>query len=498
MARPPIDSPALVVRVLAEVPNPAPATEDEAPSSVVEKSRNDGRLPLPPWRPSNGPRMLEKSTRARPGVRLAKYTKTRIAVTRGPDTGARIEAAGTLVRIGTSPDCDLVLTDDTVSRRHCEIEMTEGGVHIRDSGSTNGVVISGMRVFDAVLTGKLTLKLGDTTIIVTPLSETVDREQITGERFGDLIGRSPRMRELFADLERIAPTDMTLLIEGETGTGKDLVAESVHRASPRADHPYVVFDCGAVVPALAESELFGHERGAFTGAVSARAGLFEQADKGTLFLDELGELPKDLQPKLLRALEKREIRRVGGAKTIAVDVRVIAATNRNMAEEVRRGHFREDLYFRVAATHVMVAPLRERKDDLALLVEHFLSLEHPPRVAADLPEDIWEMLRAHRWPGNVRELRNVVQRLLVTPERALSPAIVHETGSLRALFSPTPDQILPLRLARREVGDALERSYLDVVLAKTEGNVTRAAAIAEVSRQMMQRLMRKHGFGQGR
>jgi transcriptional regulator with GAF, ATPase, and Fis domain len=442
--------------------------------------------------------MLDKSTRARPGVKLAHYSKTRIAVTRGPDEGAKIEVAGALVRVGTAPDCDLVLTDDTVSRRHCEIEMSEEGIRVRDTGSTNGVAASGVRLYDAAFSKKVTLTLGDTTIAVTPLSETVDREQATGERFGDLLGRSPRTRELFADLERIAPTDMTLLVEGETGTGKDLVAESVHRASSRADNPFVVFDCGAVVPALAESELFGHERGAFTGAVASRVGLFEQADGGTLFLDEIGELPRDLQPKLLRALEKRQIKRVGGTKTIALDVRVIAATNRNLVEEVRQNRFREDLYFRIAAAHVTVPPLRDRKDDLKLLVEHFLSMERPPRSVTEIPDEVWEMLRSHRWPGNVRELRNVVQRLLVTPNRALSPAAPSESGSLRSLFAPTPNEILPLSHARREINDAMERSYLEVVLDKSEGNVTRAAAIAEVSRQMMQKLMRKHGFGQGR
>ena len=235
--------------------------------------------------------MTDGLTRGCPTT-VVRYAKTRITVTKGPDVGFVSEVAGAPVRVGTSLDNDIVLTDDTVSRRHCELEPAQGGgVLVRDTGSTNGVLTSGMRVFQAVLVGTASLQLGQTTLTITPLDETVDREQATVDRFGDVLGRSARMRELFADLERIARTDVSLLIEGETGTGKDLVAESVHRASGRAERPYIVFDCGAVTPTLVESELFGHERGAFTGAVAARQGLFEQADGGTIFLDEIGELP---------------------------------------------------------------------------------------------------------------------------------------------------------------------------------------------------------------
>jgi transcriptional regulator with GAF, ATPase, and Fis domain len=309
------------------------------------------------------------------------------------------------------------------------------------------------------------------------------------------------MRELFADLERIAPTDLTLLIEGETGTGKDLVAESVHTASPRGDHPFVVFDCGAVTPSLAESELFGHERGAFTGAVSARPGVFEQANKGTLFLDELCELPKDLQPKLLRVLEKREVRRVGGTKMIPIDVRLIAATNRNIRAEVQSGNFREDLYFRVAASHIVVPALRDRMEDLFMLTQHFMSRENPPRTLKDIPPAVWEMFLTHRWPGNVRELRNAVQRLFVTPGHVIlsgPPATESvQAPASDAIDAPEPP-LVPLRLARRDANDAFERYYLDAVLKKTQGHVTRAAAIAEVSRQVMTKLIRKHGLREGR
>jgi transcriptional regulator with GAF, ATPase, and Fis domain len=434
-------------------------------------------------------------TRVRAPRVVVRYSKVRVAVSRGPDAGASLDVAGQPVRVGTAEDNDLVLTDDSVSRHHCEIEPMAGGMRVRDAGSTNGVFVAGLRVYDALVPFDARLRVGDTELALAPSGETVEREQTTADRFGDLLGCSPRMRELFADLERIAATDVTLLVEGETGTGKELVAESVHRASARSAGPFVVFDCGAVSPSLVESELFGHERGAFTGAVQAHAGVFEQADGGTLLLDEIGELPKELQPKLLRALENRQVRRVGGSKVVTVDVRIIAATNRNLRVEASRGTFREDLYFRLAAAHVVAPPLRDRMEDLDLLVAHFLSLERPPRAVADVPPHVWDLFRSYRWPGNVRELRNAVQRLQVTPDRPLREWTRAE-GAAQPAAAPTGrDEVLPLRVARREAGDAFERSYLAAVLARAGGSVTRAAALAEVSRQMMQKLLRKHGRG---
>jgi transcriptional regulator with GAF, ATPase, and Fis domain len=447
--------------------------------------------------------MSGDETRASGRAQVVQYAKTHIAVTAGPDAGARIEVAGSLVRIGTAVENDLVLRDDSVSRRHCEIESGISGVRVRDVGSRNGVWIGSLRIVDAILDAPLlrptTLTLGDSQLTISEGGGTVDRLQATSHQFGDVIGASARMRELFADLDRISATDLTLLIEGETGTGKDVVAEAVHRASARAEAPFVVFDCGAVAPSLAESELFGHERGAFTGAVAARAGVFEQADGGTLFLDEIGELPKDLQPKLLRVLEKRQLRRIGSAKTIDVDVRILAATNRNLLAEVQRGVFREDLYFRIAAAHVTVPPLRERLSDLPLLVAHFLSLEDPPRSVHEVCSETWEMLNAHRWPGNVRELRNAVRRLFVTPERLLAPGASTPVAS----SAPLPPEelpgasVLPLRIARQEASDKFERGYVHAILKRSGGNVSRAASLAEVSRQMLQKLMRKHGIAAG-
>ncbi len=443
--------------------------------------------------------MTDGPTRARPLPTVVRYAKVRVTVTRGPDVGLSFETAGLPIHIGTAPENDLVLTDDTVSRRHAEFEPTPLGMRLRDVASTNGIMLGGVRIRDAFVPGDVQVALGETWIAVNWLQETVGRMQVSVDRFGDVLGRSPRMRELFADLDRIAPTDVTLLLEGETGTGKDLIAEAVHAESPRAGGPFVVFDCGAVAPTVIESELFGHERGAFTGAQSTHVGVFEQAEGGTLFLDEIGELPLELQPKLLRVLEKREIRRIGGRAPLSVDVRIIAATNKNLRAEIQRGGFRQDLFFRLAETLLVVPPLRDRMEDLEQLVEHFLSLERPPKQLSDVPPSVWEMFRAHRWPGNVRELRNAVQRLTITPERPLQGGVVESGASGR----PAPawvvgDHVVPLRVARRQAGDDFEREYLEQVLGRSEGNVTRAAALAEVSRQMMQKLMRKHGLGEGR
>jgi transcriptional regulator with GAF, ATPase, and Fis domain len=431
-------------------------------------------------------------TISRPVHVVVNHSKVRVSVTVGPDAGASRDISGNTLRVGSSSDNDLALTDNTVSRHHCSIEPVASGVRIRDEGSTNGVLVNNMRVFDALVNGPVELRLGDSVITVTPLEETVTRQQLVSERFHGLLGRSACMRELFADLARIAPTEMAVLIEGETGSGKELVAESVHAASERASGPLVVFDCSAVVPTLVESELFGHERGAYTNALASRAGVFEQADGGTLFLDELGELPKEVQAKLLRVLERREVKRVGANKSIPVNVRLLAATNRNLEAEVQRGNFRSDLYFRLAVGRVRVPPLRDRMDDLPLLVEHFLGRAKPPRSGRDMPASVWALFNAHRWPGNVRELSNAVQRFIVTPERALMGA--PDSESKRGRSASSGDLPPPLREARREASEEFERAYLVRVLEYSQGQVTGAAAIAQVSRQMVHKLMRKHGM----
>ncbi|HET7544319.1 MAG TPA: sigma 54-interacting transcriptional regulator [Polyangiaceae bacterium] len=435
--------------------------------------------------------MDQERTQTRALPTIVSYEKTRVSVIDGPNRGLSCESAGRPIRVGTASDNDLVLSDPTVSRRHCAILPTPEGFRVLDEGSTNGVLVGRVRIFQADLLGNSKLRIGETTVSVALLPERVEREQATLDHFGDLLGVSPAMRELFADLARIADSDVTVLIEGETGTGKELVAESLHRESRRADKPLVVFDCSAVTPTLVESELFGHEPGAFPGAVVAREGVFEQANGGTIFLDELSALAKDVQPKLLRVLEKREVRRLGSQRPIALDVRVLAATNRKLSAEVLAGNFRQDLYFRLAGALVVVPPLRDRKQDLPLLVEHFLSRSRPPRTLSEIAAPVWEMFMAHRWPGNVRELRNAVDRWVVTPERALGALETRASSD----GAPAPEvALVPLRIARRDASDDFERRYLRALLARTQGNVTRAAAIAEVSRQMIQKLLRKQGL----
>jgi len=435
-------------------------------------------------------------TASRVPTRTVVYAKIVLTIVQGPDAGRSLETAGRRVRIGTAADNDLVLADTTVSRYHCEVLPRATAIDVDDCGSTNGTFNGPVLIRRATFFERFSLRLGETLIEVSPLDDTIEREQIVADRFGDMLGGSACMRELFADLARVAPTDISVLIEGETGTGKELVADAIHRASSRAGCPFIVFDCSAVASNLVESELFGHERGAFTGAVGSRAGVFEQANGGTIFLDELGELPMSLQPKLLRVIESREVRRVGSNKTIPVDVRLVSATNRDLMAEVKRGAFREDLFFRVAATRVGVPPLRDRLDDLPLLVGHFLSMMRPPVLLEDLPAPIWELFSSHRWPGNVRELRNVVQRAVLTPGRSLSTALLAHSAAFASAPEPEPAEesvaIEPLRIARREATDTFEQQYLRRLLVRTGGSVQRGAALAEVSRQMIQKLLKKH------
>jgi transcriptional regulator with PAS, ATPase and Fis domain len=425
---------------------------------------------------------------------IVRYSKIRISVVAGPDTGLEREIINAALRIGTAADNDLVLSDSSVSRRHCAIEPLAAGVRIRDEGSTNGVFVGALRVVEVIATDALVIQLGDTKVRIEPLTDIVEREQLASERFGDMLGSSARMRELFADLLRIAQTDVTLLIEGETGTGKELVADAVHRASPRAAKPYVVFDCSAVVPTLIESELFGTVPGAYNGAVN-RPGVFEQAHGGTIFIDELGELPKELQPKLLRVLQERVVRRLGSERTREVDVRVISATNRNLAAEVKRGNFREDLYFRLATAEVHVPPLRDRIDDLPILVNHFLKRAQSDLTVERLAESVWNMFLHHRWPGNVRELSNAVQRLLVTPDRIFtSKDVPAEVVKVASPSTGAAEDLPPLRVARREASERFEEQYVRALLERSGGSRKKAAATADVSREMIRKLLIKHGL----
>jgi transcriptional regulator with GAF, ATPase, and Fis domain len=318
-----------------------------------------------------------------------------------------------VIRIGAMEDNDLVITDETVSRNHCRIVQEEGGYLLCDLGSTNGTFINGVRVREGFLHSGVTIGLGQSEVQFFGRS----RRPSTKNRLGDIIGKNVKMRELYAVIEKIAPTGATVIIEGETGTGKEVVAQTIHKLSQRASQSMMVFDCGAVPKNLIESELFGHEKGSFTGAIMTRQGLFEMAHNSTLFFDELGELPMELQPKLLRALEQREIRRVGATRSLKVDVRIIAATNRQLEEEVRAGRFRQDLYYRLSVVRLVLPPLRERADDIPLLVESFLA-EHSlqptarrqPQVYADLPGGDGAAEPPIAGRATCRELVNAIER----------------------------------------------------------------------------------------
>lgn len=427
-------------------------------------------------------------TRVRAPRVVVRYSKVRVEVVRGPDAGAALDVAGQPVRVGTADDNDLVLTDDSVSRHHCELEPVAGGMRVRDAGSTNGVFAGGVRVYDALVPFDARLRAGDTEIALAPSGETVEREQTTTDRFGDLLGCSPRMRELFADLERIAATDVTLLVEGETGTGKDLVAESVHRASARDGGPFVVFDCGAVSPSLAESELFGHERGAFTGAVQAHAGVFEQADGGTLLLDEVAELAPSAQAKLLRVLEEGTVEPLGANRTLEVNVRVISATHQQLKQRVAEGRFRPDLYYRLKVLDIDIPPLRERRLDLPLLVEHYLA--RFARPAARISTAAWALLERHPFPGNVRELAHAVERAVVL------------AGSGEIGVEHLPEEIAGPRAAALDAGleplqpalHAFEREHLLRALQLAGGKRARAAELLGISRKNLWEKLRAHGI----
>jgi len=442
---------------------------------------------------SNAPQLPD--TAALPGQpqRSLLLPGLRLTVVEGPDAGVSVSARRGIIRIGTADDNDLVLKDPAVSRRHCEVCLKTDGVIVRDLSSTNGTSIDGVRVFEAQLSPSSLIRLGTTAIRAVSLQEPVTVPLSTNERFGRLLGRSTAMRSAFAILERVSPTETTVLIEGETGTGKELAAEAIHAYSTRTEGPFITVDCGAIAPTLIESELFGHMKGAFTGAVSDRRGAFEDAHEGTVFLDEIGELPLELQPKLLRVLESREIRRVGSTRPIKIDVRVIAATNRDLATEVNRGAFREDLYFRLAVVRVLLPPLRARLDDIPLLARVFLETFAPGAPAPS--ERTLSALMTRPWPGNVRELRNAMEQAVAlagTLPEAVSGVVAPRTEQRM-------DQLLPqlLKMPMKEATERLlgtfERSYLEHVL-RISDSVTGAARAAGIHRRYMQRLMRKHGM----
>jgi transcriptional regulator with PAS, ATPase and Fis domain len=407
-----------------------------------------------------------------------------VHVTRGPDAGRVLRIEGPSFVVGTGELANLRLTDAGVSREHLRLQPTANGVRIRDGGSKNGTFMGAMRVYDLAVATDVALVLGSTTLGIAIAADAIELPMSSAGSFGEAIGTSTSMRHLFATLERAAATELTVLLEGESGVGKDLLARAIHAASPRRAGPLVVADCGAIAENLIESELFGHERGAFTGADRARKGLFEEANGGTLFLDEVGELPLDLQPKLLRALEQREVRPVGGRAAQPIDVRVVAATNKNLAEAVVTGGFRSDLFYRLAVVRATVPPLRERPEDVLPIARVILrKLKADPEV--DLPEDFAARLVAYAWPGNVRELRNTIERhaaLGASMETLFEQAGAPSPGGPAELERPYYE-------ARQKVVDHFDERYVKHLLERANGNITRAAEIGEIARPSLYRLL---------
>ena len=423
-------------------------------------------------------------------ARVQVHSRARPELAWSDATGPHEVRIGARATLGSAPGVDIEIADPAVSRIHGELELRHDGLWIRDLRSTNGTFAGAIRVECARLDEGMRVRVGSTEIAVSYGSKRALIELWPDEHFGPMLGRSLAMRELFALLSRAAASDATVLIEGETGTGKELVARAIHEKSRRASGPYVVVDCAAIAETLLEAELFGHGRGAFTGAVGARNGALLEAHGGTLFLDEIGELSLGLQPKLLRFLESKTVRRIGETQVRPVDVRVVAATHRNLRAMVNEGAFREDLYFRLAVLPVHVPPLRDRRDDIPLLVERFA-----PGAPELTPERVMEMMHLP-WLGNVRELRNFVERATTF---GMAAALRMEGGA-RAEGSDAgetfPDVRIdePFKEIRERWTSRLERDYLAKALAHHQGNVSAVAKAAGLDRSYVYRLMLKHGL----
>jgi two-component system response regulator HydG len=416
-----------------------------------------------------------------------------VNVVEGPDTGKQFKVddfATQRVLIGQSPVCPVCLTDRAVSRRHAALEGDGTGVRLVDLESSNGTFVNGMRIRDVYLRGGETVRMGSSTLRFDVDASTHVVQAPEETRFHRVIGGSPEMRRLYPVFAQLAASDVPILIEGETGTGKEVLAESLHEASPRKDGPFVVFDCTTVSPTLLDSELFGHERGAFTGALTARRGLFEEAHKGTLFIDEIGDLDVSLQAKLLRAIERMEVRRVGGNKWTTVDVRIIAATRRDLDREVQAKRFRDDLFFRLAVARVELPPLRRRRGDIALLVQTFWTALGGDE--SQLSPDLIQRFEEHDWPGNVRELHNAVARQLALGHAASIQPVAESADPPHGDFL---DRMVvsgkPLPAARQDVVTEFERRYVTHMLEVHGGHVGRAAEACGIGRRYFQMIRAK-------
>ncbi len=442
-----------------------------------------------------------------PTADLIQVEKCRLVVVDGPDRGRELVVGKPIVRIGANEKNDLQLTDNTVSRFHCEIRQVGDEYLLVDRQSTNGTYVGKLRVREAFLYANCELLVGNSLIRFVPLVEDIAILPIEDSRYGDLIGAAPRMTEIYGLIDKIAPSELSVVIEGETGTGKELVSRAIHDRSRRADGPLVIFDCSAFPENLLESELFGHEKGAFSGAIRTHRGVFERAEGGTIFFDELGEMGVELQPKFLRALESGEIRRVGGERPIKVDVRVVAATNRDLAQMVEEGGFRRDLFYRLAKVRLKLPPLRDRLGDLALLIDHFLVdlRERQPGIITSkgFDDEALELMQQYDWPGNVRELRNVVERAATFADGEYVTAADLPSELQARLGRPSRvsggaqivtdiDPGTGLKEAKEKIIEQFERDYLVGLLERHDMNISRVAREAGIDRRHVYRLMKKY------
>ncbi|MBL8957303.1 MAG: sigma 54-dependent Fis family transcriptional regulator [Myxococcaceae bacterium] len=405
----------------------------------------------------------------------------RLTVVSGPSKGRSAGLPAPLV-LGSAEDAGFRLEDPTVSRYHAQLKPRSDGVWVKDLDSMNGISVGGARVQAALVENEATLTVGQSMVRISVFENDLGAP-LGPETLGEAVAQSHAMRRVFGLLERLAHSDVPVVLLGETGTGKDVLAQALHRASARASRPFVVFDCSAVAANLIESELFGHAKGAFTGAAVDRRGAFQQADGGTLFLDEIGELPLELQPRLLRALESGQVKPLGDDTSRSVDVRIVAATHRDLEAATREGRFRQDLWYRLAVALVRVPPLRERIEDITLLARHFVK-ELKGELA--LSPELVSKLNAYAWPGNVRELRNVVAR-----------ALLGEANVLEAPAGPQKPAVvldLPFKEAKERLVDSFTRDYLEALLHRHGGNVARAARAAGLARPWLHKLAVKYGL----
>lgn len=459
--------------------------------------------------------------------------KISLEVLTGTDTSTKETFEKPIIRIGADPLCDLVMVDRTVSSRHAEIRRRGDVFELIDLDSTNGTFVGGERTKTVEIDSGTIFQVGRSQILFTVTTEQISVPVTARTRYGNIIGQSKALREIFSILDRVAPSELSVVIEGETGAGKELIAAALHENSSRASKPFVVFDCSAFPATLLESEIFGHEKGAFSGASQRHRGVFERADGGTIFFDELGEMDVEFQSKFLRVLESGEVRRVGGESVFKVDVRVVAATNRNLEELVEEKKFRQDLFYRLAKVRFILPPLRDRPEDIPLLAEHFLNQLAGEETARPLmTEDALRTLQAYRWPGNIRQLRNVIEKAVamcsggaITAEylrgefnmgstassmsspssvaptfAATSPAptmvtATHTKGLMVSVETAIADDVgeaIPFKDAKDALVEQFEKAYLERLLIRNRQNISKTAREAQIDRRHLYRLLKKH------